>query len=73
MASEGWLVKPHYVDSIHSTLGGSKAGSARGARRKLKEAVIVLSPKSLVVNIPMLFTDSVANPIEDRIAVPTMP
>jgi len=53
LAAEDWTVEPHYVDSVHSTLGGSSEGSARGGRKKLKEAVIVLSPRSTVVSMPV--------------------
>lgn len=50
MAAEDWIVKAHYVDSVHSTLGGSSDGGPRGGRKKLKEAVIVLAPGSSVVS-----------------------
>ena len=54
MAAEDWIVESHYVDSVHSTLGGANDGSPRGGRKKLKEVVIVLSPKSAVVAIPIV-------------------
>lgn len=50
MASENWEIEPHYVDSVHSTLGGSNNGGSRGGRKKLKEVVIVLTPKSSIVS-----------------------
>ncbi|WP_374990261.1 DNA adenine methylase [Brevibacterium sediminis] len=53
MASEDWTVQPHYVNSIHSTLGGSNDGTPRGGRKKLKEAVIILAPRSTIVNVPL--------------------
>ncbi len=53
MAAEDWTVEPHYVDSVHSTLGGSSDGGPRGGRKKLKEAVIVLSPRSNIISIPV--------------------
>lgn len=54
LADADWHVDTHYVDSVHSTLGGSNAKAGRGGRRSLKEAVIVLSPKKVLV--PMLST-----------------
>lgn len=53
MAVEDWIVEPHYVDSVHSTLGGSSDGGPRGGRKKLKEAVIVLTPRPSFVSIPV--------------------
>lgn len=53
MAAESWTVDANYVDSVHSTLGGSNDGSRRGSRKKLKEAVIVLTPKPLICNAPI--------------------
>lgn len=55
LAEEDWTVETHFVDSVHSTLGGSNDGSARGGRKKLKEAVIVLSPQASMVNVPIAF------------------
>lgn len=46
LAYENWNVESHYVDSVHSTLGGASGTEGRGGRRRLKEAVIVLTPKS---------------------------
>ncbi|WP_157210130.1 DNA adenine methylase [Nocardioides aequoreus] len=43
MARSRWTVTELYVDSRHSTLGGSGAG--RGGRRNLQEAVLVMAPK----------------------------
>lgn len=54
MAANDWTAEIHHVDSIHSTLGGANDGSPRGGRKKLREAVIVLSPKSAVVRIPLV-------------------
>lgn len=51
MAEQEWAVEGHYLDSIHSTLGGSSQGGSRGGRKKLKEAVIVLTPKATAVSI----------------------
>lgn len=45
MASDAWFVEVQYLDSVHSTLGGSNAIGLRGSRRKLTESVIVLRPK----------------------------
>lgn len=54
LADASWIVDPHYLDSVHSTLGGANAETGgRGGRRKLKEAVIVLTPKPAVVNVPI--------------------
>ncbi|WP_269928094.1 DNA adenine methylase [Kocuria massiliensis] len=53
MAAEDWTVQPHYIDSVHSTLGGSNDGTRRGGRKRLREAVIVLTPRSTVVNVPL--------------------
>lgn len=46
MATESWKVEPHYVDAVHSTLGGGRSATGRGGRRNVREAVIVLQPKS---------------------------
>ena len=70
MATDDWFVEPHYVDSVHSTLGGTNDGSSRGSRKKLKETIIILSPKSTVVNIPII-TSSLAEPAPKlQISVP---
>lgn len=50
LAREDWNVDTRYVDSVHSTLGGSSEGT-RGGRRVLKEAVILLEPKPLAISI----------------------
>ncbi|WP_426623903.1 hypothetical protein ACPPVW_15110 [Leifsonia sp. McL0607] len=50
LASEDWDITTHYVDSVHSTLGGSSEGNC-GGRRALKEAVILLEPKQVAVAI----------------------
>ncbi len=55
LANNNWHVETQYVDSVHSTLGGSNAGTGRGGRRTLKEAVILLSPKTSAVNVPIAF------------------
>lgn len=56
MAAEDWRVEAHLVDSVHSTLGGSSKGGSRGGRKKLQEAVLVMSPRSIVVDIPATST-----------------
>jgi adenine-specific DNA methylase len=53
MAGDEWSVEPHYIDSVHSTLGGSSDGGTRGGRKVLKEAVIVLAPKTAILNTPI--------------------
>lgn len=64
MAADRWNVEPYYVDSVHSTLGGSKSGTLRGGgRRRLKEAVIVLSPKSRVRSTPIKMPRSAELPV----------
>lgn len=45
-AKNAWAIETHYVESSHSTLGGPSGGAARGARRSVKEAVLLLSPLS---------------------------
>lgn len=45
LAAENWHVTETYVDSIHSTLGGSSNSGGRGGRRNLQEAVLLLEPK----------------------------
>lgn len=59
MATNDWIVQPHYVDSVHSTLGGPSGSGPRGGRKKLKEAVIVLSPRSSVVSMPIALPQAV--------------
>ncbi|MGC3952835.1 MAG: DNA adenine methylase [Propionicimonas sp.] len=49
MAEEAWTSKPYYIDSVHSTLGGSSDGGTRGGRRLLKESVILLTPKATTI------------------------
>nr|WP_241769870.1 DNA adenine methylase [Cellulosimicrobium sp. MM] len=44
-ATKSWSVAVEYVDSLHSTLGGSSLSEGRGGRRRLKEAVLTLSPR----------------------------
>lgn len=44
IASSQWRVTEQYVDSVHSTLGGSANGGTRGGRRVLQEAVLLLEP-----------------------------
>ncbi|MGC3994720.1 MAG: DNA adenine methylase [Propionicimonas sp.] len=56
MATRDWSVEAHYVESIHSTLGGSSDGGTRGGRKKLKEAVIVLTPRSPVLELPLVLS-----------------
>lgn len=68
MATDDWTVEPHYVDSVHSTLGGSNDGSPRGGRKKLKEAVIVLSPRSTIVSIPIALPRQPESDTRRRIA-----
>ena len=68
MATNDWTVEPHYVDSVHSTLGGSNDGSPRGGRKKLKEAVIVLSPRSTIVSIPIALPRQPESDTRRRIA-----
>lgn len=57
LAEDAWTIEPHYVDSVHSTLGGANGDKGRGGRRKLKEAVLLLAPKprsvSLVAEVPV--------------------
>jgi adenine-specific DNA-methyltransferase len=43
MAEPRWTVEELYVDSRHSTLGGS--GTGRGGRRNLQEAVLMMAPR----------------------------
>ncbi len=50
LAREDWNVDTRFVDSVHSTLGGSSEGT-RGGRKALKEAVILLEPKRASVPI----------------------
>jgi hypothetical protein len=45
-AKGSWNVETHYVDSSHSTMGGPSGDVARGSRRSVKEAVLLLSPLS---------------------------
>ncbi len=45
IASREWLVEVDLVDSIHSTMGGSKQAGGRGGRRRLQEAVLCLQPR----------------------------
>ena len=60
MATKDWIAQPHYVDSVHSTLGGPSGSGPRGGRKKLKEAVIVLSPRSSVISMPMTVRQTVS-------------
>lgn len=46
IASAKWRVGERYVDSTHSTLGGTKSEGGRGGRRQLQEAVLLLEPKN---------------------------
>lgn len=68
MAAEDWFIELHYIDSVHSTLGGANDGSRRGGRKKLKEAVIVLVPKSNILSIPIMASDPADPPAERRLA-----
>ncbi|WAC70166.1 DNA adenine methylase [Microbacterium sp. SL75] len=52
LAKAQWHVTSTLVDSTHSTLGG-RSEDARGGRRKLKEAVIVLRPKQGMIAVAM--------------------
>ncbi|MDJ0357677.1 DNA adenine methylase [Paenarthrobacter sp. PH39-S1] len=45
IAQEKWHVYDKYVDSVHSTLGGSSSAGGRGGRRALQEVVLLLIPK----------------------------
>lgn len=58
MAANDWTVEAHYVESIHSTLGGSRDGGNRGGRKRLMEAVIVLTPRPSVVTLPLILRHS---------------
>jgi len=66
MAAEEWKVCPHYVDSIHSTLGGSNGDGARGGRKHLKETVIVLIPKCTLPHAYVLAPNHSRSSIETR-------
>lgn len=44
IASSQWRITEQYVDSVHSTLGGSANGGTRAGRRVLQEAVLLLEP-----------------------------
>lgn len=50
LASGSWKVREQYVESVHSTLGGS-GNVGRGSRRSLREAVLLLEPRNAVVSM----------------------
>ncbi|MFJ4159597.1 DNA adenine methylase [Microbacterium testaceum] len=51
LAAADWHATTTLVDSTHSTLGG-RSEDARGGRRKLKEAVILLRPRQGLIAVP---------------------
>ena len=68
MTEDDWIVRAHYLDSVHSTLGGRSGSGPRGGRKKLKEAVLVLSPRSSVVSMPVKFPPGSIEADGDRVA-----
>lgn len=46
IAAGQWEISEQYVDSVHSTLGGSASSGGRGGRRALQEVVLLLEPSS---------------------------
>ncbi|WOF21908.1 DNA adenine methylase [Microbacterium betulae] len=69
IADEDWYVDTRYVDSVHSTLGGSNAETGRGGRRTLKEAVILLSPKRSLIPVMPTRPIEVGNASEPQLMV----
>lgn len=51
IAADAWHVTENFVDSVHSTLGGSSGEGGRGGRRQLQESVLVLEPKCSVLPV----------------------
>ncbi|WP_372491647.1 DNA adenine methylase [Gordonia zhenghanii] len=51
LAGDSWHVREHYVDSTHSTLGGSSSQGGRGGRRALKEAVLLFEPRTAIISL----------------------
>lgn len=51
LAGDSWHIREHYVDSTHSTLGGSSGEGGRGGRRALKEAVLLFEPRTAIISV----------------------
>lgn len=51
LAGDSWHIREHYVDSTHSTLGGSSGEGGRGGRRALKEAVLLFEPRTAIISL----------------------
>lgn len=47
IAEPTWSIKTHFLESTHSTLGGN--GGKRAARKNIRETVLILIPKPVVL------------------------
>lgn len=53
LSNDEWFVTVEYVESTHSTLGGTSIEGGRGGRRAVKEAILLLEPREGIISMTM--------------------